>query len=434
MYCTLQEAWNIPSFDTKKKKGCLNPLSTQMDNSQSPPIANISGNGFDPYDRYTSDSGKEHALAMNLAQNATAQQQLRPRPQPQPQQQIRQQQPHPQQYQKKTQSQNMNRPRNAPSGINQGNVVEGFDQYGPMPPQESTINDLSYSAQANDYQYYCKKFGICTDPKVEPFTNSPQNPQRATTTKFNTTSIDSSANQVNMPYYGPNPMGRCSTVHNTTYELPISDNNRAQFAHAMNTAIDQEQGATQAWPYHMRQVDMNRVSGYYDEDLESFLTTQTATQQPLPEPLKKSPMSFEKTPIEYAPQNMDTTTYSNVNMNDGQLYSTINPPAPLNKMSNNPISPNNIPEEENGEEPEEAPQTPKESARVFSKPVKRTQLQNGDYNQSQQYIIDILLFIATGIFIILLCDQIFKLGMSYGMRDTVQILMPYLKELKIDEV
>ena len=44
---------------------------------------------------------------------------------------------------------------------------------------------------------------------------------------------------------------------------------------------------------------------------------------------------------------------------------------------------------------------------------------------------DLLLFIAAGILVILLCDQIFKLGMSFGMRDTVKVLMPYLQELKI---
>jgi hypothetical protein len=53
-----------------------------------------------------------------------------------------------------------------------------------------------------------------------------------------------------------------------------------------------------------------------------------------------------------------------------------------------------------------------------------------NYIQSPQYIMDLILFIATGILVILLCDQIFKLGMSFGMRDTVQVLMPYLEELK----
>ena len=45
-----------------------------------------------------------------------------------------------------------------------------------------------------------------------------------------------------------------------------------------------------------------------------------------------------------------------------------------------------------------------------------------------QNILDAILFILAGVLIIFLCDQLFKLGMSVGMRDTVDILAPYLKE------
>ena len=58
MYCTLQEAYNIPSFVSKKKKGCMNPLvnTSKIDQSQSQPIGKISADSYDPYDSYTNNS------------------------------------------------------------------------------------------------------------------------------------------------------------------------------------------------------------------------------------------------------------------------------------------------------------------------------------------------------------------------------------------
>ena len=171
--------------------------------------------------------------------------------------------------------------------------------------------------------------------------------------------------QVITPYYGPNPMGKCSPLQAPPYELPISDTSRAQFNQAMEASLNQEQGATLSTPYPMRKVNMNTVAGYYDEELETFLTTQSMKNEKLPEPLKQTPIVNE-------------------------TGETIKP--------------------------------------MISAPVSKPSSFN--YIQSPQYIMDLLLFIATGILVILLCDQIFKLGMSFGMRDTVQILMPYLEDLK----
>jgi hypothetical protein len=196
--------------------------------------------------------------------------------------------------------------------------------------------------------------------------------------------------QVNLPYYGSNPMGKSGSLQAPPYILPVSENSITQYQQAFDVAVNQDQGATASTPYPIRRVDMTKVGGYYDEELENYLTTQSLKNEQLPEPLKQTPVDLS--PL--TPLNTSNTT--------GTIlpYSTL--PSASNAITPAPIS--NITTKQNG---------------------------NINYLESPQYILDLLLFIAGGILIILLCDQIFKLGMSYGMRDTVKVLMPYLKEIKI---
>lgn len=358
MYCTLQEAYNIPSFVNKKKKGCMNPLNSaaKVNDAQSAPIAKISADSFDAYDPYTGESGKEQAISMitrpqDVDNNGP----------------LLQSQQNPSNNQQSSGLSNKNSPI---WGASQGMVYHRQpENFTPKNSMNSYTNDIPYSAQANDYKYYCERYGICSTPQVEGFEN-PERPQTSVPqsqrhpnvmfSKNGPPTPDTPVNEVNMPYYGPNPMGKCSRLQAPPYEFPISDLSRAQFDKAMEASLNQEQGATLNTPYPMRKVNMNSVAGYYDEELEKFLTTQSMKNEKLPEPLK------ETLPVE-------SKTTAPV---------SVQPSTSLN------------------------------------------------YIQSPQYIMDLLLFIATGILVILLCDQIFKLGMSFGMRDTVHILLPYLEELK----
>ena len=373
MYCTLQEAYNIPSFVSKKKKGCMSPLAnaSKVDQSQSQPIGKISADSYDPYDPYTSSSGREQALSFNM--NKTEQE-----------------------Y--KEQTNIPNKPniaqnaglsnKNSPIwSASQGMIYnrspenENFASKNNEVISKSSMNDIPYSSQVNDYKYYCDTYGICSKPTVEGFANpdmmqhvvpsSKRYPQVQQSNSIPNIMFSKNgppnpdiSGQVNTPYYGPNPMGKCSPLQAPAYELPLSDENRAQFNQAMEASLNQEQGATLSVPYPMRKVNMNSVAGYYDEELEQFLTTQSMKNEKLPEPLKETPVDISSPDL-----------------------SKAKTPSNDNKTSFN-------------------------------------------YIQSPQYIMDLLLFIAAGILVILLCDQIFKLGMSFGMRDTVQILMPYLEDLK----
>jgi len=49
---------------------------------------------------------------------------------------------------------------------------------------------------------------------------------------------------------------------------------------------------------------------------------------------------------------------------------------------------------------------------------------------TESYGWDLALFILAGVLIIFLIDQLFKMGVMLGMRHTMEILEPFMKELK----
>lgn len=100
-YCTLQEAYNVPTF-ARKKKGCM------------PMEPNASA---EPYDPYTEQRGKEHAIMERFENSST------PSSKPQARQ----------------------------------------DQFG------FGGDRVTYKSMESDYDYYCKNYGICA---LEKFTNA----------------------------------------------------------------------------------------------------------------------------------------------------------------------------------------------------------------------------------------------------------------------
>jgi hypothetical protein len=412
-----------------------------MDNKQSPPIGKISADTYDPYDAYTAENGKEQALTIELAKNT---------------------------QNKKT--------------------IEGFSGEGGLTMYNTMTTEIPYKAQTKDYKYYCDAFNICPDPAIEGFADSSQSDpytqwqqqlQQSLSTipqpqlqqlsqqlqnnstqnntmqnkpwqrpqsqynlspalqaqtqiqpkqlieNFTSPSVISSPSSsslqqqqnmlqsipqgydqsapspapITLPYYGSNPLGKCGPLQAPPYILPVNDSNLAQFQQAINVAVEQtgSQSSDANAPYPLRRVDMSKVGGYYDEELEKFLTTQSMQSEQLPPPLKETPVDVNKYDSIYPlrPLYEKTATETNV-------VTPNKPPASVNNLFTPSMMPTyNI--------------TPS------STPT--------NYLQSSQYILDILLFIGGGIIIILLCDQIFRLGMSYGMRDTVQVLMPYLQDI-----
>jgi len=375
MYCTLQEAYNVPTFARKKRN--LAPLRVTA--------------SAQPYDPIT-DTPPTNDTPMVYPRTEGFQNQL---------------------------------PTDSTSTADQR-------------PLDTPVN--TYNSQMIDYKYYCDNFNIC--PTYPPSTNSNQQPiamnQNANWNKnangnpmgYSNTTRNSNSNSNGV--YNTNPdannntienfesisydkscasygqfaftpsssesllsggiqlpntntnFGTCKDPQSPIYEIPISDLSRQQYNNAMEVSLNSAQGSTVSCIQQPRKQNMNNISGFYDDELEQYykvndinLTTSCEDDQ-----AKKIQPDFK-----YQSPNKVATLSPSPNVNNLQLSS---PPSSLSSYT------------------------------VFPK--------NNDTSKFQM-IIDAILFILAGVLIIFLCDQLFKLGMSVGMRDTIEILTPYLKEI-----
>lgn len=269
MYCTLQEAYNIPAFDpaSKRQRGCRKASPQQNTDA------------FDPYSPIT---GRELAAA-------------------------------PRQYGR-----------------------EDFTN-----PTQDAASKVPYTANAADIDYYCTKYGIC--PKKLP-------------------AIRENFEQQQPQCTGP--------LQPPLYEVPVSDAAKKQYKQAMDTAMSQEQVATNSYAPRPRHVDMDKVSGYVDDDLESYLQTRDFKASP---PAK----AVEATP-RLAQQGGEMTPYD--------------------------------------------PKEPAFAQYAAPKPTSKVDI-TGRW-------MDMLLFVLIGILIIFLCDQLVRMGSMLGMRETTTALMPLIERLE----
>lgn len=290
-YCTLQEAYNIPSFQ-RKKKSCRN------DNK---PI--------EDYDRYTEQTGREHAIV------------------------------------EKFQSE---------KSLNQQNL------------DENKLQSVgTYRHQTNDYDYFCKTTGIC--PLEEPFTSSAESvPNRIVNPKEQT----------------------CAKLNPPEYQYPFTDKDKDDFKKALSVAIDEidepRRPYTRTDRYipksqEMRKVNMNNVSGFIDEELENYLN------------INEMKSAIPK-------KNMDTPNSGINNKIPGLDNINQDIESPLIKDINR----NNL--------------------------LKLPVLEN--FTQKNKVWMDLLLFIASGILIIFLLEQLFKLALMTGMKKTVEALQTILDDKK----
>jgi hypothetical protein len=176
MLCTLQEAYNVPSFDVsgKKKRSCAAPDSRSQ---------------VDAYDPFVPELGRGEKASIERFQ-ATRDKSL---------------------------------------------------------SQEET--PIAYRSKTNDYDYYKQQYGIDM-PKVEGFQGG----------------------------------DRCPPPSPQAYNVPITDESKRAYQKAIATSLE-DGGSTQKHipePPAPRVVDMSKVSGYYDEDLEKYLQTKEMRAAPVP--------------------------------------------------------------------------------------------------------------------------------------------------------
>ena len=277
------------------------------------------------------------------------------------------------------------------------------------PPSAVRIGDrdkVTYKGMANDYQYY-KEYGVDL-PKIEGF----QSPAALNSayllpgTDAPTSSggpVPAQGNRAGFPSRAPGAAGTCAAPAAQRYEIPISAEARRAYDAAFATAIgtDDPIGSTRAPRPEMRRADMSGVTGYYDPDLENYLETAdlNATSQA---PLLTQP----RIPVPAA----DTT---------GPYDPRASPfSAALQKFGAG--RPETVPES----------QAPADhSAPAPPAPRARTSAASSAPADSWQGIWEILLFVIAGILVIFLCEQLFKLAVMVGMRQTMDLLEPYLDKL-----
>lgn len=222
----------------------------------------------------------------------------------------------------------------------------------------------SYCGRSSDNNAYCKSHGIC-GPELECFAN--EKPSTCTSTK---------------------PQ---------MYKYPISDKRKKQYEAAMKAALDDSYSPPNAGPkYENRKYEMDNVNAYYDEDLEDYLIVKD-NQKTI-----KPVLRAENTTVgDYDPQSSPFALS-------------------MNKLKN-PSADKIVSEKDLTDE--------SLNVATFSSTKKTENMANFENWASRTYFFDIFLFVAAGLLVILLCDQLFRFGVSLGIKETVMLLKPYMENV-----
>jgi hypothetical protein len=393
MYCTVQEAYNVPSFAAKRKKSDLNPLNTSRNLMQCAPSASA-----EPYDPFNGENGKgEQSMYNNMNPNTYANTNTYSNP--------------------NTPNTNTNTPNTPPpsSTIKEGFMCPSDDPSAPAPG--SCINSGSnpfpkyanspYASQANDYKHYCNYYNICSD--TMPYSDS------SIVEKFSPTQSNAKQPQ---PQSQAQAQAQCKPVQAPIYEIPVSDAAKKQYNAALSVAM-QENNPSSTLPYtrpppQMRAVDMSKVRGLYDDEIEAYMHVESGNGN------GNASSQVPRVPM---PQSQ-----------------------PISSYPQQPNTPSQFPKQNSVAAFDSADATPfskaladfsAEKGRPMLHPEFGTKLKynknaasnSSNTKNSWQFVSDLILFISAGVLIILLCEMLFKIAITIGTRDTLNILEPYLAEL-----
>lgn len=308
MYCTLQEAYSVPSFD---------PAAKSKKNRSSACAPRSGGAPADSYDTYGPERGRELAAA--------------------------------------------------PRAFGREDFA---NQSLSTPVQKQT-----YAALANDYKYYCDTYGVCSDAPPKPEREQAHVPEGFE--NFKTESTNSSNKKVRGATCGP--------LQPPVYEYPMKEEDRRSYNRALDTALKQTQTSTAPTRVQPRKVDMSNVGGYYDEDLEMYLQTKD---------MKASP------PLPTMPRSADSS-------NSTHPYDPSSSPfaEALDKFKGTPFSGGSV------------------------SSTARSELLQGSKDTGGLWL-DLLFFVLIGLLVIILCDQLVRLGVMLGMKSTAAALAPILAQLE----
>lgn len=308
-YCSLQEAFNLPTVPRKKK-----PYSAK--------------NLEEPYDPYTEQTGKEQVLYEPFQSGEDT-------------------------VVKESQERKLGAKASATGrGMGGDSGYEGARK--------------TYASQYSDYDYICKTAGICLDEKKpEKFQNYETVPSSSPATKR------------------PNPAS-CSPLSPPPYEYPLTDADKARFRKALKVALEEMESSSPGpaprqnfvpKAFETRKVDMTTVDGYIDEELESYMMIHDM-KPVIPDKEERVPKSIL---------------------------------------------------------PEDLPGLESKSSAVASPFVEDVKANPSykipdNFTKKNKIWFDLLLFVGSGILIIFLLEQLFKLALITGMKKTVEALEVLIQE------
>lgn len=171
----------------------------------------------------------------------------------------------------------------------------------------------------------------------------------------------------------PSYNGNCKS-YPQIYDIPeINSKTKQEYEIAMNAAVNQDYKSTRTPTMPMRKYDISRLEGYIEDEDNEYITIKQR---------------------KYAD---DRSKYSRAQFDSDNIYRT---------KDNNVIE------------------------HMSMRQGQGNIINNNLYNKNNQYIIDLILFVLSGILIIFLCDQIYRIAALSGMKDTITILNPLLKDLE----
>lgn len=217
---------------------------------------------------------------------------------------------------------------------------------------------VTYKGLKQDYDYYCKDYNICA---LEGFS--------ADTGKYPSEAVKSNGKPKTVS------TNKCSPLDPPAYEYPISEADKAKFQAALKVALNEmespnpsPQNVNAAQGGVPRSADMSKVQGYVDEELESYMTVNEMKAAP-----KTIALPVEQKPPVELP-GFDTKE---------------------NKLS--PFK------------------------QDVEKHLGKTYLPR-NFTQANAIWMDLLLFVASGILLIFLLEQLYKVAVMSGMKKTLQAM------------
>lgn len=255
------------------------------------------------------------------------------------------------------------------------NLDTTLKQMGGQPSSSGTGFGNAYTGKLNDYKYACKQYGVCPAASMEGFEGGPA---RAVGTGPNATGAGA-------PMMNDGRLGKmvtkCDPLQAPAYQYPMSAADKAKFDKAMEVSM----GNATIETYMGDEDDM--------DDLDAYLrvSDSTSTAVPVAAPTPKAPAAAPKDP-EAAPA----------------------PAAP-------PATPAFVPNTTAPQAPG-APLVPLTTTALAPPPPAAA--------PAATSWMDLLLFFSVGVVLIFLMEQIFKVAMMSGMRETVDMMAPILKMIE----